>query len=548
MSSACWTCRLRRKKCDRVRPVCASCARLHIGCDYSHVKPEWMDGSEKQAEMTKTIQAQIRQGAAAVDDTAFAVQVFPLRGTPSSQNRMSESKTGTSLGGSTRNLNPSRSNETDDFLTSLYLETVFPSLFPWYQPQTLEGGRSWLLTMLKTNQAAFHAAISLSAYYFTRLLARDANNTLRTPCEQHVWDIWAGHMDLSMQLIRQNLSDASAGREQTDIFHQSRVLDSIVHLLIFEASLANSGDWNLHLTAALSQLQGIFQRHGLKDGKYHLHSVLLNMQRPSVFDVKYLGYHVWSADQTSFQFSTAVLLYADIVASVCLGRTPQLRPYYDALIAKSNTAATQGDQLVHMEHYFGCYGWAFILIGEIAALDAWKLAAKSDDGANIEELLVLGKDLEMRLYHGLESMTPNLALCELPGKANQSEPHVLVTKLWLHAGLIYLSTILHGWQATDPAIRTNIHTALNLVKIIALNLKIRCPMWPLCVASCMVKDDEKLDLRRIMSALPPIQTFGANKEVVNIIEAAWHHRDRLEETMWSLADFFRCQVPSVLLL
>lgn len=134
MSSACWTCRLRRKKHNRVRPVCASCARLHISCDYSHVKPEWMDGSEKQAEMAKPIQAQVRQGAAAVYDTAFAVQVFPLRGTLSSQSRLTESKTGTGSSDSTRNLNPSPSNETDDFLTSLYLETVFPSLFPWYQP------------------------------------------------------------------------------------------------------------------------------------------------------------------------------------------------------------------------------------------------------------------------------------------------------------------------------------------------------------------------------------------------------------------------------
>lgn len=288
----------------------------------------------------------------------------------------------------------------------------------------LAGGRSWLLTMLKPNQAAFHAAISLSAYYFTRLLARDATNTLRAPCEQHVWDTWASHMDLSMQLVRQNLSDANAGRKQTDVFRQSRVLDSIVHLLIFEASLANSGDWNLHLTAALSQLHGIFRMHGLKHGKYHLHSVLLNKQRSSVFDVNYLGYHVWSADQTSFQFSTAILLYADIVASVCLRRAPQLRHCHYDLIAKSNTVTTQGDQLVHMEHYFGCYGWAFMLIGDISALDTWKLAAMSDNGGNREELLVLGKDLEMRLYNGLESMAPILTSSELPGKANQSEPHV----------------------------------------------------------------------------------------------------------------------------
>lgn len=507
-----------------------------------------MDGSEKQAEVAKTIQAQIRQGAAPVDGKVFAVQVFPLRETPLSQNQSTESRTATGSTGSTPSLDPSPPNETDDFLTSLYIDTVFPCLFPWYQPQTLAGGRSWLLTMLKTNQAAFHAAISLSAYYFTRLLARDATNTLRTPCEQHVWDTWASHLDLSMQLIRKHLSDTNAGCRQADIFHRTRVLGGIVHLLIFEASLAKTGDWNLHLTAALSQLDGIFRVHGLKDGKYHLHSVLLNMQQPSIFDGTYLGYHVWSADQTSFQFSTAVLIYADIVASVCLRRAPRLRHCHDAFIAGSNTPATQANQLVHMEHFFGCYGWAFILIGEIAALDAWKLATVSDDGGNLEELAVLGEELEIRLYHGLESMGPIPTSCEPPGKMNQSDQHVLVTKLWLHTGLIYLSTIMHRWQPTDPAICANVHAALNLIKVLTSSLEIRCPMWPLCVAGCMVKDDEKLELRRIMSELPPIQSFGANKEVVNIIEAAWLHRGQFEENPWSLADYFRYQGSSVLLI
>lgn len=507
-----------------------------------------MDGSEKQAEMSKAIQAQIRQGATAAGDRAFAVQVFPLRETLSSQSQSTEPTTTTDPDGLARRQDLSAPNETNDFLTSLYLDTVFPCLFPWYRPQTLAGGRSWLLTVLKTNQAAFHAAISVSAYYFTRLLARDAVNTLRTPCEQHVWDIWASHMDLSMQLIRQHLSDTNTGRGRQQIFDRTHVLDGIVHLLIFEASLAKTGDWNLHLTAALSQLDGIFQAHGLKDGKYHLHSVLLSMQRPSIFDGNYLGYHVWSADQTSFQFSTAVLIYADIVASVCARRVPKLQHCHDALIASSSTPATQSDQRIHMEDYFGSYGWAFILIGDIAALDTRKFAAESYDASNTEELVILGQELETRLYHGLESLGPIPASRKLPGKINQSEQHVLVTKLWLHAGLIYLSTVMQRWQPTDPVICTNVHAALELVKDLTSNIEVRCPVWPLCVAGCMVEDGYKLEFRRIMSELPPLQSFGPNKEVVNIVEAAWHRRGQFEGNPPSLVDYFRYRGSTILLI
>jgi hypothetical protein len=526
-----------------------SCAKLRIGCNYSRVKPEWMDGSEKQAEMTRTIKARIRQGTAAVDDKDFAVQVFPLRETLSSQRQPEESKTATGSDGSTPGLDPSTTNETDDFLMSLYLDTVFPCLFPWYQPQTLAGGRSWLLTILKTQQAAFHAAISLSAYYFTRLLARDAQHILGTPCEQELWDAWTSHMDLSMKLIRQDLSDINVGCRQADIFHSTRVLDGIVHLLIFEASIAKTGDWNLHLTAALSQLDSIFQVHGVKDGKYHLHSLLLNMQLPSIFNGTKLGHHIWSADQTSFQFSTAILIYADIIASFCLREAPRLRHCHNALIAGSGgTPATQAEQLIHIEHYFGCYGWAFILIGDISSLDAWKLATVLYGGGGLDELVAREKELEMRLYQGLANLGTVPESCKLPGKPNQSDQYVLVTKLWLHAGLIYLSNVVRGWHPTHPAIRTNIHAALKIVKVLTSNFGLRCPMWPLCVAGCMATDDEELEVRHIMTELPPIQSFGANKEVLNIMEGAWHRRGQFEDDHWNLADHFRDHGPSILLI
>lgn len=193
-----------------------------------------MDGSEKQTERAKIIQAQIRQGAASVEDKPFSVQVFPRQEAPAAAG--SGTVTGGGVDASAPNPDHSSNNETGDFLTSLYLDTVFPCLFPYYHPATLEGGRRWMLTVLKTNHAVFHAAVSLSAYYFTLLLVRDATHTLRTPCEQHVWDTWNSHMDLSMRLIRQGLSDINAGgRQKTDIFHGTRILDGIAHLLIFEA-------------------------------------------------------------------------------------------------------------------------------------------------------------------------------------------------------------------------------------------------------------------------------------------------------------------------
>lgn len=505
-----------------------------------------MDGSEKQSERAKIIQAQIRQGAASVEAKPFAVQVFSRQEAPAPAAADSGTVTG-GVDASAANPDHSSTNETDDFLTSLYLDTVFPCLFPCYHPATLEGGRSWLLTILKTNHAVFHAAMSLSAYYFTLLLARDATHTLRTPCEQHVWDTWNSHMDLSMRLIRQDLSDINAGgRQKTDIFHGTRILDGIAHLLIFEAFMAKSEDWNLHLTAALSHLDGIFRLCGRKDGKYHLHSVLLSMQQPSsIFEGIHLGFHVWSADQTSFLFSAAVLIYADIVSSVCFRRVPTLQHCHDALIADRSEPVTQTNYLLHMENYFGCYGWALHLVGEIATLNTFEAARISDNGGMLDEFAVQRKQVEAKLYHGLESL--QLVPVSL-GKANESGKHVQVTELWLRAGLVYLSTLMYQGHIIDSSIRAHVYSALNLIKTLRSEYDIRPPMWPLCVVGCMVEENEKSEVRGILSELPPLQSFGMNKKVTNIIETAWEARGSIRESSWSLVDHFQSHMSDVLLI
>jgi len=44
----CWTCRLRKKKCDEGRPQCLLCESLSITCYGYGPKPDWMDNGEKE--------------------------------------------------------------------------------------------------------------------------------------------------------------------------------------------------------------------------------------------------------------------------------------------------------------------------------------------------------------------------------------------------------------------------------------------------------------------------------------------------------------------
>ncbi len=51
----CWTCRLRRKKCDERQPVCSTCELLKITCYGYGTKPDWMDGGPKEKAMIEQI-------------------------------------------------------------------------------------------------------------------------------------------------------------------------------------------------------------------------------------------------------------------------------------------------------------------------------------------------------------------------------------------------------------------------------------------------------------------------------------------------------------
>src|SRR5579859_4509767 len=57
----CWTCRLRRKKCDEKHPFCSTCESLTITCYGYGSKPDWMDNGEKEKAMANSIKQIVKK-------------------------------------------------------------------------------------------------------------------------------------------------------------------------------------------------------------------------------------------------------------------------------------------------------------------------------------------------------------------------------------------------------------------------------------------------------------------------------------------------------
>lgn len=203
-TKGCWTCRLRKKKCDEGKPVCLTCNNLAVTCHRYGPKPEWMDGKHREKDMAEIIRRAVKEKTAEKKRIAMkrqqqrqqsngstnnAAAKEPTHPAPPATTLPSAAQTDWSDGWGGRAMNRvSRLIATDPPLSDFsvvpeqidaellmhYLDNVFPLQFPFYKPSVVAGGRGWLLSILTTTKPLYHAAISLAAYHRQSILCRDS--------------------------------------------------------------------------------------------------------------------------------------------------------------------------------------------------------------------------------------------------------------------------------------------------------------------------------------------------------------------------------------
>lgn len=526
-----------------------------------------MDGGSKQTAMSSVIREQIRRDATARQETAFTVEVFTLSRTQDSQQQsiqvakqssdpsglpLTHSEVGAIVPAETP-LDLSALDDTHAHFLTLYLDTVFPSLFPWYQPSDLTGGRGWLLSIMRQNQAVFHTAMSVSSSYFTMFLAVHANHTLRTPCEQHVWDILAAHMDLSVRAMRGYMEDLGKEQNSKDLTRKTHIMYGIMLFLIFEVNMTNQPTWGIHLRAASTLFEEILQQHKTQDDLCHLDTILQAMERPSIFEGTNFGFRVWNTDQAAFQFSSALLIYADVISSVSLRQEPQLQRYHKLFITVADDPRPHGRTFQHfikLESYVGCQGRVLILIGKISALEAHRYSSHDGDPIFKEEMTQQAQDIRREIRDIMVAVNGDITSSlraetrssaqrlHLQDATQHSHRLTLGTKIWLHAAMIYLETVVNGWDLPSPTISGIVESVLEVLGETSLELSLRSLIWPLCVTGCVAMEDQEDKIRSIMSSIGPLKGFAVAKDALQIVERVWQVRHRLDRGSWGLADCF----------
>ncbi|KAF2501482.1 hypothetical protein BU16DRAFT_546697 [Lophium mytilinum] len=593
----CWTCKLRRKKCDELRPRCGDCDSLEISCDYGP-KPAWMDGEEQQRQRTVWLKNEIKRNSAyrrekskassrvTNDTTSHHFNI--ISNIMVSSNLLSTEPIGSVMSGDQTSAPASNSATSyelapftllpydhqhhprsdsagqpspieTDFIMK-YLDFVFPALFPFYRPAVLETGRSWLLLLLGKSKIAYHSIVSLSCYFFTMALTDDDSGEEHADCKQLRWKEVEQQTNKCFDSLRTDilaLDLNSKGAPATKL-ERVEILGSVVQVLIFESALGKSAPWNSHLPPAFAlfgEIMACSDPSYQGQGQSKLAAVLLEIGQP-LWTKPGRDNYIWSPDQAGFRFCAGLLIFIDVVASTAVQESPRLISYYPDILARidDGTSVVSGAE-IRLSTIVGCRNWVVTTIAEISALNSWKRERTEATSLSVVELVnrasVIGNSLKdniLEIHINSTASLPSHPNYRVPFSTgpNPSDSSI-PTLIWAHAAQLYLTLVVSGWQSSNPEVRTDVAQIIELLHTVP-SYQLRALAWPLCVAGCLALESEESSFTALYSNLGKVYTAGALDDARQIMEKVWRIRPHLNATTWNLASCFSILGSPILLV
>ncbi|KAI0206420.1 fungal-specific transcription factor domain-containing protein [Astrocystis sublimbata] len=572
--NGCWTCRLRRKKCDEQHPVCDGCDALNLTCYYDQEKPSWMDGGARQEEMAEYLKRKVKErGHRRFVNVAPIAKTGPTYQPPSLEpvdtlntSLAARGTAGESFPPSFNSDSPRRasckfaypvarrhesdpSQFADTVLVMFYIEHVSPFLFPFYQPPLLQGGRAWVLDMMTNSPVVRRAALCQSSYFSS--LSRGVVDHDDPP-----WNTVLTQTREAFEVLRQALQVISGSNIVEHLHGAVRVLLGIIQVQRFEIAISSFENCHFHLKAALALFKRILESAQDFDAlRFHssFEAVMYNLS-PLPWN-RTLNEHLPSAEQAAFRFSSALLVFDDIVASTVLQEQPKLYELHSSLLSDNRDTGPAID----LEAVVGCQNWALIQVAEIAVLDAWKQQCKRSGTLDVMELVrratPIKATLETRLAMietmGKVDSSREMGICELfsPQQTMIAAQKSLVTIAWGHAALIYLSVVVSGWQPASAEIRLHVRRIIEgPITDITPSAMLRTIIWPLSVAGCLAEPDLATQLRTIIERLQPRSVFGTITKALSVMTNVWRSGEPQDFAHRDFASCFRTQGDLMLLV
>ncbi|EED14593.1 conserved hypothetical protein [Talaromyces stipitatus ATCC 10500] len=527
-----------------------------------------MDGGSKQEEMTNRLKREVkerRRGDRILSHRRTAVEATDYDN-QQRVNQLVTSRNGSDeLGSSpeTRTIPLQREHDcklssklisanislarSDTVLLTFHLEYLLPFLFPFYNPSILEGGKAWVLEMMISSPVVRQATLCQTSYFFS--LARGVPNGNLD------WETVLTQTRDAFSMLRQSLQIIGSSSITEHLHGAVRIFASVMQIQRFEIAISSFENCQAHLNAALVLFRQVLDSSGTLesvDPRLSFNSVI-SLLGPATRLLPTQSIQVPSAEQVAFRFSATLLLFDDIIASTVSRDRPRLHKYHHGLLHSSENT----EPLINFESVTGCQNWALLQIGEIAMLDAWKQERNTAGNFDMIELVRRATAIRDSLQEHLAQLEDNTTasasrqvnnLLETftTGYSEHSNTHTaqstLVTQVWAHATLLYLSIVVSGWQPASVDVRYHVDKVVELLTCrISHPALLRTMVWPFSVAGCLAEPARIPHFRAIAEALHPPSVFGTVRKALEIMEAVWRCRDAADASSRDLATCFRTQ-------
>lgn len=206
-TKGCWTCRLRRKKCDERHPVCQLCHTLAIPCYGYGPKPDWMDGGDVEKSQIQSLKQTVRYTSRQRDRARPRQQRSQAIPSSSSQMDSVHATNGnvdaTSSDSQKEESPPSEPSFpllqtdvtfhdqtnpmlfmgdlslSDTRLLMHFVDHVYPLQLPIGQTSVIRNDRNWLLPIIMHIRPFYHSVLGLTALHQGLLTSQSTDEVKR---------------------------------------------------------------------------------------------------------------------------------------------------------------------------------------------------------------------------------------------------------------------------------------------------------------------------------------------------------------------------------
>ncbi|KAF2489243.1 hypothetical protein BU16DRAFT_472257 [Lophium mytilinum] len=534
----CWTCRLRKKKCDEGRPHCSTCESLSITCYAYGAKPDWMDNGEKERAVAKSIKDIVKYTSRRKRTSQLPKEREPIVLAPKSSSASVENTSSNPGSHRTHKSTPpsdhgslhqnARMDEAhalhngsdllfyvpadESTLLIHFLDHVFPLQYPMYQPGILDGGRGWLLALILRTKSLYYVALAISAHHRRTIMQTKISHVCRALEVQE-----AQHLENCLKLVNEFAQVACP-------YNGLGVTNAVIQLGYYELFSSDGSAWKAHFRAAMRMYQRGYKEDLCNFALSEEARKILLEDRPDANLDPAVAEEV-----RSHIFLAASLIWLDILSSITAGTAPYLQSFHFRVVTP--------DSQINLKKVMGCQNWVILQIGRIAALhENWTQAldnGNADCKAFQDTVSDISKEIQLcgLTQTTLDELNISENLCVTAYNA-APDYSMLITHMFAYMASIYLHLITYGFNKLElvdriiPEAMKMLHTRIPVHFLPAL-------VAPLFVVGCVAKQEDQQYFRNAFESPPLVDSLLKHRgRILPVLEEVWRQRRGATGVAW----------------